>query len=48
MSIQYDTQSLFGQAIVLLGMTAVLSVLPSIIRALKTTKEVENDETYSA
>ncbi|MFS0905960.1 type VII secretion protein EsaA [Priestia aryabhattai] len=49
MSIQYDTQSLFGQAlIVLLGMTSVLSVLPSIIRALKTTKEVENDETYSA
>lgn len=49
MSIQYDTQSLFGQAlIVLLGMTAVLSVLPSIIRALKMTKEVENDETYSA
>lgn len=49
MSIQYDMQSLFGQAlIVLLGMTAVLSVLPSIIRALKTTKEVENDETYSA
>ncbi|MBY0030435.1 type VII secretion protein EsaA [Priestia aryabhattai] len=49
MSIQYDTQSLFGQAlIVLLGMTAVLSVLPSIIRALKATKEVENDETYSA
>lgn len=49
MSIQYDTQSLFGQAlIVLLGMNAVLSVLPSIIRALKTTKEVENDETYSA
>ncbi|MES9789304.1 type VII secretion protein EsaA [Priestia megaterium] len=49
MSIQYDTQSLFGQAlIVLLGMTAILSVLPSIIRALKTTKEVENDETYSA
>ncbi|RDZ07970.1 type VII secretion protein EsaA [Priestia megaterium] len=49
MSIQYDTQSLFGQAlIVLLGITAVLSVLPSIIRALKTTKEVENDETYSA
>ncbi|MGN2274828.1 type VII secretion protein EsaA [Priestia megaterium] len=49
MSIQYDTQSLFGQAlIVLLGMTAALSVLPSIIRALKTTKEVENDETYSA
>ncbi|MFS3930380.1 type VII secretion protein EsaA [Priestia flexa] len=50
MSIQYETTSLFAEAtIILLGLTAVLTVIPFIIRMLTSKdKQAESDETYEA
>ncbi|MEC0664854.1 type VII secretion protein EsaA [Priestia flexa] len=50
MSIQYETTSLFAEATtILLGLTAVLTVIPFIIRMLTSKdKQAESDETYEA
>ncbi|TYR79172.1 type VII secretion protein EsaA [Priestia megaterium] len=49
MSIQYETNSLFTEAtMVLLGVTIMLAVIPFIVRTFTANKEVESDETYEA